>query len=1573
MCLVLTLVSFANSPCVVFAAEPTWKVGAAKVDITPEHPVRLSGYGDRREETARVAQRIHAKALALTPGVNETSSEQLAIWMTFENCGITPDIRNHVANRLAQQIGLSPERLSISVTHSHTAPALTNWAPLILGENIPAEHQQHIDAYTQKLIDSLTSVAKQAVANQVPASLEWGNGSVTFARNRRLMANGKWENFGEQPNAPVDHSLPLLVARRESGEPLALVMTYACHCTTLGGAFNQIAGDWAGSAMLALERIYPNSIAMVNIGCGADANPHPRGDDLSICDQQGGEIVTEVQRLLQGRLTPLSPQLICRLETIQLPFQPAKGRHEWEARAQEEGAMGSHARSFLRLLDSGQEIPTKLPYPVAVWTFANDLAMVFLGGEVVVDYATRLRSMFDPQRLWLVAYTNDVPCYIPSARILREGGYEAESSMYYYARPERLAPECEDYLVDTVQRLVPHSFYGEQLGLDFPGPRLPQDTCDSIRLPLGLRAEVVAAEPLIEDPVAIDWGPDGSLFVVEMRDYPNGLTWHQQGDPLEVPGGRVKLLRDTNQDGVFDKSTVFVDGLSFPCGIKFWRKGVLVSAAPSIWYLEDQNSDDIADLKQPFFSGFSGGNPQHRANGITWGLDNWLYVANGEATGSIRADISGKSVEINGRDLSIRPDEGDLQTESGRTQYGRCRNDFNDWFGGNNSDPLWHYVLDDRYLRRNPHVEAPSVRRDVPEVPGAGPVFPASRTLARFNDFYAADRFTSACSPEIYRDQRLLPWLGAGETHVFVCEPVHNLVHREIIEAQGVTFRSHRAKSEQSSEFLASTDNWCRPVAARVGPDGALWVVDMYRQVLEHPEWIPWLWQRKLDLRCGTNLGRIYRISEASPPANQKTGASPLPRLDLLSASELVERLAHPNGWQRDMAQQMLLWKKDLSVVPQLQALVIESDSLLAKLHALYTLAGLESLDDKTLLLALQEGHPALRRHAVRLAEASLDRNANILARVRRLVHDNDPTVAMQVAYSLGATQNPSVGKDLAELLRRYASDEYMAAAVMSSLRQSNLREFAQEWLSTKNPPAQTTAQVLRIAVGLQDAASLSQLATMQIQQASPSGQPGWDAASGVFEALQSESMFHLLAEPVQERLNAIVESARDAIRSGSSANVEDSATNQGGPELVPAVRLLGVAHSSQEDDCELLYQLLRPATPPEVQEAVVHSLMQRFPQKFAAVVLKDWSAHGPVLRRAIMEAFQQLDQAVPDLLQAVEQGLVAREQLDARARQWLVTLGDSALRERAILLFGVTNAADKDQLISTYLKEAHQTGHPESGKEVFARRCATCHRLGGMGYTVGPDLAVLTDRSPHALLTAILDPNRAVEAKYLEYIASIEDGRQLAGIITEETSTSVTLVGPDGKKDVLARTAFESLSSSGRSLMPEGLEKDITPEDCKHLLAFIGAAAIPPKSFPGNDPELAHVRDDGSIRLLALNAKVFGPTLVFEEKYRNLGFWQSPDDYAVWMMNVPKAGPYAVYLDYACDDFSAGNRFTISVQDQTVGGTVRGTGSWDNYSECSSGTLNLPQGYVELVMRSDGSITNSLIDLRQIVLAPVE
>jgi len=309
------------------------------------------------------------------------------------------------------------------------------------------------------MTDALEKAALAALEARSPASLAWGQGQAGFAANRRVLKDGRWVNFGVNPNGPVDHSLPVLRATDSTGKVKAVLFGYACHCTTLGGEFNKVCADWAGYACDQIEQSSPGAIALAIIGCGADANPEPRRG-LDDAKQHGLTAGREVDRLVKTALAPLPGRIDARFLKLDLPLEPSPSRATLLERTKRQGSEGYLTRTLLERLDRGETLPTRVPYSVQTWCFGEELAMVFLAGEVVVDYALRLKWEIDPNRLWIAAYCNDVPCYIPSRRVLSEGGYEADLSMVFYGHPSRFAPATEDLIIQAVHASLPAPFDG---------------------------------------------------------------------------------------------------------------------------------------------------------------------------------------------------------------------------------------------------------------------------------------------------------------------------------------------------------------------------------------------------------------------------------------------------------------------------------------------------------------------------------------------------------------------------------------------------------------------------------------------------------------------------------------------------------------------------------------------------------------------------------------------------------------------------------------------------------------------------------------------------------------------------------------------------------------------------------------------------------------------------------------------------------------------------------------------------------------------------------------------------------
>jgi putative membrane-bound dehydrogenase-like protein len=1541
---------FSNGGAVSAQSEASvYNVGIARVDITPDYPVRQNGFLSRKQESEGVRQRIWAKAIAIG---SIDAKFPPAIMITVDNLGIPDAITQEISQSLKQHSNLPLANLSIAASHTHTAPMIHGCAPNIFGMPIPAADQTHIDRYTREFTEKLIAVAKQALDSLKPSTLHFEIGSVGFAKNRR------------SATGPIDHDLPILVVKELNGQIRAIHANYACHCVTLSE--NRIGGDWAGYAQQHIEQSYPGATALISIGCGADQNPIPgvMGDRFDIASQQGMDIANEVKRVLAGPLRNISGPLTVRYDRIDLDLAAHPTRAQFEETGKLDTPVGYHARVQLQKIDRGEPLPSKIDYPVQTWTFGESLAMVFLAGEVVVDYAKRLKSEIDSQRLWLCAYSNACPCYIPSERVLKEGGYEGASAMVYYDQPSRFAPGLESKIISTVKAQLSDAFApdaepGKTLGTF---PMSPAQSLKSIRVPEGLQAELVASEPLIASPVAVNFGHDGRVWVAEMYDYPTGLDGRFQ------PGGRVRVLESSKRDGTLDKSSVFLDSIPFPTGVTPWRKGVLVCAAPDILYAEDTDGDLRADVVKKLYSGFGTDNFQARVNSLEFGLDGWLHGSCGLFGGTIQAQGLLKGFDtiheykLGDRDFRIQPDLGLIEAVTGRTQQGRIRDDWGNWFGCSNSSYGFHLPLEESYLSRNPFLTPPPRLSSLPADAEANKVYPATDKVQLFSLSGTGGQATAACGIGTYRDTQL----GSEYSDsVFTCESVNLVVHRLKLKPNQSTFQGMRGKDERESEFLGSTDTWFRPVQARTSPDGSLWIVDMYRFVIEHPHWIPEVDLEKLDVRAGHSLGRIYRV-------RSKNGElAKWPRLDLLDAAGLVAALDSSNGWQRDMAMQTLLWNEDTSAIPLLRTLLRSCDRPESRLHAICTLELLKGTDDDDLLIALMDKHPGVRRHAVRISDRLAARtgqpNANILAKIIELANDDDAQVRLQVACSLGNWQDPAATTAMVDLAMKYQGDLFLVSAVLSGLNRSNVPLFVDTLLDRSKSSSNSTALIKRMipsATAMGNEATISTLvAWVSVTKQDDASDVNWLLVASLLESLEKSPSVGSATSSREsnETLNSLLDKARLL---SLNHQVNESVR-------LKAIDALTRRKIDSESDFGVLKDLLTPKNSAPLQMAAATAIARASNERAAKEILAGWRSYSPATKSHVLDILLGRDAWISILLEAMESGMIGAADLNAMRRQRLLAHANAEIVTRSeSLLAGKVNS-DRKIVIDEYRGSLKLPGNAENGKSLFGKNCATCHRLGDLGYAVGPDLTAVASKSHEFLIQEIFDPNRNLDNRYVAYQAITDSGRSVGGLLLTETQASVTLRGPEAKDEALVRSELEEFASNRLSLMPEGLEKVLSKQDIADLLSYLDTWRGNRKSFPGNNP--VTVRPLPQVAVLSAQvAEIFGTEIAFEEQYKNIGTWRAKDDYVVWNVDFPKDGKFDVWLDWACEVDSAGNSFVLECGDQRLSGIVESTITWANYLQKKLGTFQLHSGVQRFTMRPGSEeLKGALLDLRAIYLVP--
>lgn len=945
----------------------------------------------------------------------------------------------------------------------------------------------------------------------------------------------------------------------------------------------------------------------------------------------------------------------------------------------------------------------------------------------------------------------------------------------------------------------------EATAAELVGPQQPDGELQSFRLADDkLRMELVAAEPDVVSPVAIAWDADGRLLVAEMTDYPSALT-----------GGQIKLLEDRDGDGKLETVTVFADKLQFPNCVMPWNGGVLVTSAPNIWYLKDTDGDGRADERRIVLTGFGEGNQQLRANGLHWGLDNWIYGANGRSDGSLRRPElpAEKGVSIRLHDFRFHPETGEVEAVTGFSQFGLARDDWGHRFPSWNTIPMRHVVLEEKYLSRNTHLAQTTSVASILDTADAGRVYSISPPPTTFNH-EPVDYFNASCGLTIYRGQQLGREYSGD---AFVCESLTNLVHRRVLTPVGPTFAATRA--EQNQEFLAATDPWFHPVNLTTGPDGSLYVVDFYRQSVEHPQFVPEAVRQTVDFRKGSNHGRIWRIRR------REVALSPAPKLGKIKSAELVEYLGHANGWVRDTAQRLLVERREATVVPQLRQGTSQSNSSLARSHALWTLQGLQQLDDATLLASLRDKASEVREQALRLLEGRVANSAALRAAVLELADDPDERVRFRCALVLGEFPGPEATQALARIARHDISSEWLRLAILCSPSETawpflqSLLKQQPGWLTT--PTADQSRFMSQVATLVGASHRESELAAMldlltQLPTNASSGKlallAGW--AEGL--SRHGHPVHEILANPPVALAKQI------SVLQELLVKVRSTVVSQESPvtDRLLAVRIL--IEIQPEVAGSVLLDLLQPKQPAALQTAAARGLANIGGKMLAIQVLDRWSDYTILTRREVLTALLRTAEQASAVVDGIEQEKLVAADLDAVAREALQRIPNSDLQQRIKVLFPQEPSDDRQEVIRKYQVALSLKGENTRGAELFAKNCLTCHQLRGRGQRVGPDLSGVRSRPKATLLTDILDPNKEVAPDYRSYVLLTTRGQVLTGLLAAETATSITLRRAEGAEDTILRGEIEALRASGKTLMPEGLDRLLNPQAVADLLEFL-------------------------------------------------------------------------------------------------------------------------------------------------------
>lgn len=973
------------------------------------------------------------------------------------------------------------------------------------------------------------------------------------------------------------------------------------------------------------------------------------------------------------------------------------------------------------------------------------------------------------------------------------------------------------------------------------GPVEPEDALSTFELEPGFKIELVASEPLVSDPVDMEIDEYGRLYVVEMHGY-----------PLDKSGaGQIKLLTDTDGDGRMDESTVFADGLTMPFGIMRWKKGVLVADAPHVLYLEDTTGDGKADIRDRMLTGFAFSNAQMNVGNPLYGLDNWIYLTSesgstyqiykeefGDLGGDIyfpaQPDTPRLPLNGSGRTIRFRPDQRELELTSGVTQFGHTFDVWGHHLLGNNSNHIYHEVIAAPYLKRNPDLLVANATQTLTD--HGSEVFPITQNPER-QLLTSVGVFTSACGNTAYSGGAFPP--PFNDNVYFVGEPVSNVIHADHLKNEGASFVASRIGRTHKKEFLASTDAWFRPVNMYVGPDGALYVLDYYRQIIEHPEWMSEEAVEAGDLYNGIDMGRIYRITPTDAKAADWTKGL---KLGDATNEELVAELANPNRWWRINAQRLLVDRAGKQVVPNLTEMAKGSASAMGRLHALWTLEGMGEVKPELIRVALNDTVAGIRENAVKLAELHLSNSPELEKALLVLQDDPDPKVRFQLLCTLGFIDTQESQEVRNKLLFKDLNDNWVQIAALSasSSQTAPLLKVVLENFQTEGPAYASLVQRLTAMIGAsgepQNISHLIQKAVL----ANSEKQNGWQAPvlEGLAQGLERRELPAILQNEQNLLIKTFFEHPSTPIREASLQILKLIGTGKGSPANVAIERAVSIAENRSLSDkkraeaiqflaldnpalhVSLLKKLIIPQEQPSVQLAALNTLSLIPDQTVTEYVLQEWPALTPEIRNAAINTFLSSPERINSLLDAIDSGKIQKASVSFYQGVRLMTQSNEKLRKRARSMFAHN---EEEKVNKEYQPALQLEGDEIRGKAIFIQNCAICHQVRGtMGVAFGPDLGTVQSWQPEGIMAQILAPNLSIAAGYELWVVELNNGESVQGIISGETPAAITIRNAGSVERTINRQDIKSLKTLNISAMPAGLDKNINQQQMADLLAFL-------------------------------------------------------------------------------------------------------------------------------------------------------